>query len=90
MNRIVLSIIGCIVAFNVFALSISSDGRAWNRASAKERDSFARDVVGRLGAKYPAAEMRACLDSFYVSPAPDNILAQEIGQIAVLCHTQLK
>jgi hypothetical protein len=73
-----------------FALDNSSNGHAWNRASSKEKNAFAQGAVRQLGARYQASEMRACLDSFYAPPAPDQILSQQIAEIAALCHIQLK
>jgi hypothetical protein len=90
MKKLLLVSALLIAATNVYALSTSADGRAWNRASNNEKNEFAREAVRRLSATYPASELRACLDSFYAPPAPETILAQEIGQVAALCHTQLK
>ena len=78
------------LAFSAFALSSSDDGRDWGRSSVKEKNSFAADVVRRLGASYSAAEMRACLDAFYAPPTSKMLQEQKLSDIAAGCHVQMR
>lgn len=89
MKKFAIVTIGTL-AFSAFALSGSDDGREWRSASLKQKNAFAVYVVSRLGANYPASEMRACLDAFYAPPTSGDIQVQKISDIAALCHTTMK
>ncbi len=89
MKKFAIVLVGTL-ACSAFALSSSDDGRDWRRSSAREKNAFASYVVGRLGANYAPAEMRACLDAFYAPPTSDSIQGQKVTDIAALCHATMK
>lgn len=68
------------------SLSTNSTGYHWVRASSVERSNLAKGMVMAVKGRYPASEMKACLDSFYAPPIEPELFRQKISDIGVMCH----
>ena len=77
---------------NLFAASLngSSTGYDWRAASQVERKVYVADVLRRVNASYPPAEMLACFKEVFANPVKPYIHGQSLATAAAICHSQIK
>jgi hypothetical protein len=90
MRTVIALIFFATLSSTALALAARENGYAWNKASPQEKEALVKDALRRLGATYPWAEMRACVDAAYARGATEYLLQQEISAVMTLCHVQLK